>query len=107
MPLRIEAATHKISGQWARIKHHETIARFEESHSRGKAGTIVAAAAGAIFEQMPLVDPRRLQGIALQIHHLAITVSRNAHISDQHVRESQIDRFPHTLTFRLGLPHMI
>jgi hypothetical protein len=94
------------SPETVEFPHHETIARLEEGQSLCKAGTIVAAAAGAIFEQMPLIDPRRQQGIALQIHYLAIAIGRHAHISDQHVRKSLIDWFPHTTPFRQGLPHM-
>ena len=49
------------SPETVEFPNHEAIARLEEGQSLGKAGTIVAAAAGAIFEQMPLVDPRRQQ----------------------------------------------
>jgi len=67
------------------LPDHKAIARLEESQCLRKAHAIVAAAAGAIFEQMPLIDPRRQQGIALQIHYLAIAIGRNAHVADEHV----------------------
>jgi hypothetical protein len=34
---------------------------------------------------LPLIDPRRQQGIALQIQDLPIAVCRNAHVADQHM----------------------
>jgi hypothetical protein len=37
---------------------------------------------------MPLIDPRRQQAVALQIHHLAVAVGRNAHVADEHMREN-------------------
>jgi hypothetical protein len=56
------------------LSDHQAIARLEEGQRLRKVGTIVAAAADAIFEQMPLIDPRRQQGITLQIQDLVITV---------------------------------
>ena len=66
------------------LPHHQAIARLEECQRRRKAGTIVAAAARAIFKQMPLIDPCGQQGVALQIQDLAIAVGRNAHVADEH-----------------------
>ena len=43
------------------LPDHQAIARLEEGQRLRKAGTIVAAAAGAIFEQMPLIDARSQQ----------------------------------------------
>jgi len=41
------------------LPDHQAIARLEERERLRKAGTVVAAAAGTIFEQMTLIDPRR------------------------------------------------
>ena len=47
------------------LPHHQAIARLEEGQRLSKAGAIVATAAGAIFEQLPLIDPRRQQGLVV------------------------------------------
>ena len=44
------------SRETVELPDHQAIARLEEGQRFRKAGTIVAAAAGAIFEQMPLID---------------------------------------------------
>jgi hypothetical protein len=59
------------------LPHHQAIARLEEGQRLSKAGAIVATAAGAIFEQLPLID------------------SRSAY-----VRKSPVERFPYIIPFR-------
>ena len=49
-----------------------------------KAGTIIATSARAIFEQMPLIDPRGQQRVTLQVHDLPIAIGRNPHVADEH-----------------------
>ena len=39
------------------LPDHQAIARLEKAQRLRKTSAIVAAAAGAIFEQMPLIDP--------------------------------------------------
>lgn len=56
------------------LPHHKAITRLEERQRRGKACAIVAGAAGTIFKQVPLIDPCRQQGVALQVQDLAIAV---------------------------------
>jgi hypothetical protein len=45
------------SSETVELPHHKAISRLEEGQRLRQAGTVVAAAAGAIFEQMPLIDP--------------------------------------------------
>jgi hypothetical protein len=66
-------------------------------------GPIIAAAARAILEQMSLIDPRREQRIALQVQHLPVTVGRDPHVPNQHVRKTSSSGFPYTAPFRQGL----
>src|SRR4051794_13600631 len=57
--------------------------RLEEGQSLGKTGTIVTAAAGAIFEHMSLIDPRR-QGSRIRDQRLS--VMRGPATSELHQR---------------------
>ena len=102
-----------VASRWGsdrprRSSFHTTkaIARLQEGQRLRKAATIVAAAAGAIFEQMPLVNSRCQQGVALQIQDLAVAVGRDTHVSDHHARKSPVDRFPHATPLRQGLSYM-
>jgi hypothetical protein len=52
------------SSEAIELPHHMAIARLQERQRLRKTATIVAAAAGAIFEQMPLVNSRCQQGVA-------------------------------------------
>ena len=62
-------------------------------------------AAGLVLVKMPVINPRREQGIALQGRSLAVAVRRDAHIADQHVRKTSYSEFPHTASFRRRLSH--
>ena len=64
-----------------------------------KAGTIIATSARAIFEQMPLIDPRGQQRVTLQVHDLPIAIGRNPHVADEHAYGN-----PRLIGFR-RLPH--
>jgi len=73
------------------LPDHQAIARLEERQRCRKAGTIIATAAGAIFEQMPLIDPRGQQRVALQVHDLPIAIGRNPHVADEHRTEIPVE----------------
>jgi hypothetical protein len=91
VPVRIEAMRRRISGQWARM-----------SQTR----SIPMASADPIFEQMTLIDAGGDEGITLQVEHLAVAIRRDAHVTDQHVRKTSFNRFPHIASFRQGLSHI-
>jgi len=63
------------------LPDHQAIARLEERQRCRKAGTIIATPARAIFKQMPLIDPRGQQRVALQVHDLPIAIGRNPHVA--------------------------
>jgi hypothetical protein len=75
------------------LPDHQAIARLEERQRCRKAGTIIATPARAIFEQMPLIDPRGQQRVALQVHDLPIAIGRNPHVADEHRTEIPVERF--------------
>jgi len=72
------------SPETVELPDHQAIARLEECQRCRKAGTIIATPARAIFEQMPLIDPRGQQRVALQVHDLPIAIGRNPHVADEH-----------------------
>jgi hypothetical protein len=73
------------SAETVQLPYREAIAWPEERQGLRQAGAIPPAAAGVIFEQVPLIDSNGQQRVALQIQHLPIAVGRNAHVADQHV----------------------
>ena len=77
--------------------------RMKRQRSLLQASAIVAAAARVVFEQVPLIDPGGEQCIPLQVQHLPVAIGRDAHITDQHVRENLPQGFPHSAPFRQGL----
>jgi hypothetical protein len=42
------------------------------------------------------------QCVALKVQHLSVVVAGNAHVADQHVRKTSLDRFPRNMSFRQG-----
>ena len=85
------------------LPDHQAIAGPDEGQRLCQAGAVVAAAAGVILEQVPLIDPGGEKGVALQVQHLPVAVGRDAHVADQHVRKTPSERFPHSASFRQGL----
>src|SRR5690242_4885599 len=81
----------------------QAVAGTQEGQRRGEAGTIIAAAAGVILEQVPCIDAGGEQSVALQIQHLPVAVGRDAHVADQHVRKTSAAAYPYTAPFRQGL----
>jgi hypothetical protein len=72
------------SAEPVELPNDQTVARPNEGERLAQPGPIIAAAARAILEDMPLIDPRREQCIALQIQHLTVTVGRDPHVANQH-----------------------
>ena len=91
------------SAEPVQLPDDQAVASFDESQRLGEAGTIAAAAGGPILKKVALVDPGGEKRVALQVQNLAVTVRGHAHVTDQHVRKTSSNEFPHSHPFRQGL----
>ena len=67
------------SAEPIQLPDHQAIASADESKRLGQAGTVAAAAAGPILEQVTLIDAGGEQRVALQVQHLSVAArSRRA-----------------------------
>ena len=76
------------STETVQLPDNQAIAGSGKSKRLGQTGTITAAAADPILEQVTLIDAGGQQSITLQVQNLTVTVGRDAHVADQHVRKT-------------------
>jgi hypothetical protein len=93
------------SPQPVQFPDNQAIAGFYECKRPGQTRSIPTATADPIFEQMTPIDAGGDEGITLQVQHLAVAIRRDTHVTDQHVRKTPLNGFPHTASFRQGLSH--
>jgi hypothetical protein len=84
------------------LPHHEHVARLYKRQRLDQPHSIALGAGGVIFEQVPAVNPRRQQRVALKIRGLSIRLGRDAHVPDLYRRETPKSRFPYGRLRRLS-----
>ena len=93
------------SAEPVQLPDDQAIAGSDERKRLGQTGTIAAATADPILEQVTLIDAGGEQRVTLQVQNLTVAVGRDAHVADQHVRKTSSNGFPHSAPFRQGLPY--
>src|SRR5208283_983880 len=91
------------SAEPVQLPDDQAVASLDESQRLGETGMIAAAAGGPILKQVALVDPGGEKRVTLQVQNLSVTVRGHAHVTDQHVRKTSSNEFPHSHPFRQGL----
>ena len=72
------------SAETVKLPDHQAIARLKESEAFARPGRSPRLPLARSSNRCRSSTPRQ-QGIALQIHNLAVAVGRNAHVADEHV----------------------
>jgi hypothetical protein len=95
------------STQPIELPDNKDVARVDERQHLDQPRSIVLGAGGVIFEQVPAVNARGQQRVALEIRGLSIRLGRDAHVANQHERKTPKSRFPYDRLCRQGFPYIV